>query len=90
MVQTELVKYAERKPKARSCETRSDIFYLVEIPGRDSERGSCETRPLIIILVEILGRDLQSSKVRTLKSGGDSWTRFGNLTWLVHVRSVCS
>ena len=33
MVQTELVKYAERKPKARSCETRSDIFYLVEISG---------------------------------------------------------
>lgn len=33
MVETELVEYAERKPKARSCETRSDIFYLVEISG---------------------------------------------------------
>jgi len=31
MVETELVEYADRKPKARSCETRSDIFYLVEI-----------------------------------------------------------
>ena len=33
MVETELVKYAEHKPKARSCKTRSDIFYLVEISG---------------------------------------------------------
>ncbi len=37
IAETELVEYAERKPKARSCKTRSVILNLVEIPGRDSQ-----------------------------------------------------
>jgi hypothetical protein len=40
MVDTELVEYANRKPKARSCETRSVILNLVEINGLNS--SSCD------------------------------------------------
>ena len=58
MVETELVEYADRKPKNRNCETLSGMLNFGEVGGRDSESGSCEAYTLIIKLVEFNGCDL--------------------------------